>query len=105
MVLRRAYTGLVADPGVHQSDQGLGLGPRAVLVPIKAFHEAKGRLDLALSAPERAALARAMAARVLDACGPLPVAVVCDDNDVADWARHRGALVVWEPGRGLNGAV
>ncbi len=105
MVLLRAYTGLVADPGVHQSDQGLGLGPRAVLVPIKAFHEAKGRLDLALSAPERAALARAMAARVLDACGPLPVAVVCDDNDVADWARHRGALVVWEPGRGLTGAV
>ncbi len=105
MVLLRAYTGLVADPGVHQSDQGLGLGPRAVLVPIKAFHEAKGRLDLALSGPERAALARAMAARVLDACGQLPVAVVCDDNDVADWARHRGALVVWEPGRGLNGAV
>jgi 2-phospho-L-lactate guanylyltransferase len=46
-----------------------------------------------------------MAARVLDAARPLPVAVVCDDNDVADWARARGALVVWEPGRGLNGAV
>ena len=46
-----------------------------------------------------------MAARVLDAAAPLPVAVVCDDNDVADWARERGALVVWEPGRGLNGAV
>ena len=36
---------------------------------------------------------------------PLPVAVVCDDTVVADWARRLGALVVWEPGRGLNGAV
>ena len=30
---------------------------------------------------------------------------MCDDTDVAEWARARGALVVWEPGRGLNGAV
>jgi len=95
----------VADSGVHQPDRALGLGPRAVLVPIKAFHEAKRRLDRALTAPERAALARAMAQQVLDAAHPLPVVVVCDDNDVADWARDRGALVVWEPGRGLNGAV
>jgi len=95
----------VADSGAFPSDRGLGLGPRAVLVPIKAFHEAKRRLDHALSAPERAALARAMAQRVLDAAHPLPVVVVCDDLDVADWARERGALVVWEPGRGLNGAV
>ena len=95
----------MAHPGVHQPDRGLGLGARAVLVPIKAFHEAKRRLDHTLSASERSELARAMAARVLDAAAPLPVAVVCDDNDVADWARERGALVVWEPGRGLNGAV
>ncbi len=100
-----AYTGCVADPREHHPNRGLGLGPRAVLVPIKAFHEAKRRLDHALSAPERAELARAMAQRVLDAAHPLPVVVVCDDNDVADWARERGALVVWEPGRGLNGAV
>lgn len=46
-----------------------------------------------------------MADRVLDAARPLPVAVVCDATDVAEWARSRGALVVWEPGRGLNGAV
>ena len=95
----------MADPGQHLASPDLGLGPRAVLVPIKAFHEAKRRLDHALTAPERVALARAMAERVLDAARPLPVAVVCDDNDVADWARERGALVVWEPGRGLNGAV
>ena len=46
-----------------------------------------------------------MADRVVGAAHPLPVAVVCDDTDVAEWARARGALVVWEPGRGLNGAV
>jgi 2-phospho-L-lactate guanylyltransferase len=46
-----------------------------------------------------------MADRVLAASSPLPVAVVCDDTEVATWARDGGALVVWEPGRGLNGAV
>ncbi len=76
-----------------------------VLVPVKAFGEAKRRLDQALGRAERVALARAMADRVLGAAAPLPVAVVCDDNEVAAWARERGALVVWEPGRGLNGAV
>jgi 2-phospho-L-lactate/phosphoenolpyruvate guanylyltransferase len=81
------------------------MGPRAVLVPVKAFDQAKRRLHLALSEPERANLSRAMADRVVTASHPLPVAVVCDDNDVAEWARARGALVIWEPGRGLNGAV
>ena len=81
------------------------MGARAVLVPVKAFDQAKRRLHLALSDPERADLSRAMADRVLAAARPLPVAVVCDDNEVAEWARARGALVIWEPGRGLNGAV
>jgi 2-phospho-L-lactate guanylyltransferase len=30
---------------------------------------------------------------------------VCDDAEVAAWARDLGALVVWEPERGLNRAV
>ena len=46
-----------------------------------------------------------MAERVIGAAGTSPVAVVCDDRDVAGWARSLGALVIWEPGRGLNGAV
>jgi 2-phospho-L-lactate guanylyltransferase len=46
-----------------------------------------------------------MATRVVRSAGTLPVAVVCDDRDVAAWARTLGALVIWEPGRGLNGAV
>ena len=81
------------------------LGRRAVLVPVKSFGDAKQRLGSALSDVDRAALVRRMAAGVLAAAAPLPFAVVCDDTEVADWARHHGALVIWEPGRGLNGAV
>jgi 2-phospho-L-lactate guanylyltransferase len=81
------------------------LGHDAVLVPVKAFRHAKLRLAPALSDPERAALAKKMAARVIASAAGLPVAVVCDDPEVAGWARHLGALVIWEPGRGLNGAV
>jgi 2-phospho-L-lactate guanylyltransferase len=81
------------------------LGRVAALVPVKAFSEAKVRLAPALPAAERAALARAMAEQVIAAARPLPTAVVCDDREVASWARDLGVLVVWEPGRGLNGAV
>jgi 2-phospho-L-lactate guanylyltransferase len=84
---------------------GSALGERAVLVPVKAFADAKRRLGSALGDTERMLLARRMAEHVLQAAAPLPVAVVCDDGAVADWAREQGALVVWEPGRGLNGAV
>jgi 2-phospho-L-lactate guanylyltransferase len=99
------YTVAVTAPDDRLHGDPLRIGPRAVLVPVKAFSQAKRRLHLALGEPERAELARAMADRVVSAAHPLPVAVVCDDNEVAEWARTRGALVVWEPGRGLNGAV
>ncbi len=77
----------------------------AVLVPVKAFSRAKLRLAAALAPSERQALVRSMAAQVLAAARPLPVAVVCDDDSVAAWAREHGAEVVWTPGLGLNGAV
>lgn len=77
----------------------------AVLVPVKSFGEAKLRLAPALDASDRADLARAMATHVVTSAAPLPTAVVCDDADVAAWARDLGALVVWEPERGLNRAV
>lgn len=81
------------------------LGDQAVLVPVKAFAEAKRRLGPALSDGDRRDLVRHMAARVLAAASPLPVAVVCDHPEVAQWAREHDALVIWEPGRGLNIAV
>ncbi len=83
----------------------LRLGSRAVLVPVKAFSDAKVRLAAALTPPDRAMLARSMAERVIAAGRGLPVAVVCDDREVATWARGLGALVIWEPGQGLNRAV
>jgi 2-phospho-L-lactate guanylyltransferase len=46
-----------------------------------------------------------MAAHVLKAAGPLPVVVVCDDEEVAAWAEDLGARALREPGLGLNGAV
>ncbi len=81
------------------------VGSEAVLIPVKAFHQAKRRLDPVLSEPDRERLVRTMAAHVVAACAPLPVAVVCDDEAVASWAADLGAIVLWEPGQGLNGAV
>jgi 2-phospho-L-lactate guanylyltransferase len=84
---------------------GPRLGPVAVLVPVKSFGEAKLRLAPALPPVGRKELARAMATHVVRSSRPLPVAVVCDDLEVAGWARDLGALVIWEPERGLNRAV
>ncbi len=77
----------------------------AVLVPVKAFSAAKVRLAATLEPATRAELARAMATRVLRAAAPLPVAVVCDDEEVRAWAERQGAEAIWTPGLGLNGAV
>lgn len=77
----------------------------ALLVPVKAFAAAKVRLAGIMDPGDRARLARALADGVLSAACGLPVAVVCDDAAVADWATGRGALVIWTPARGLNAAV
>lgn len=76
-----------------------------VVVPVKAFADAKARLASVLSAPDRATLARTMAERVVAAAAPLAVCVACDDRGVAAWAEDLGATVEWTPGLGLNGAV
>jgi len=76
-----------------------------VLLPIKAFGDAKHRLSPVLDGPQRAALARELASRVVRAARDLPVVVVCDDDDVVTWAEAIGAAVLWCPGVGLNGAV
>jgi 2-phospho-L-lactate guanylyltransferase len=95
----------VLPPSVGRPRTDPPLGPEAVLVPVKAFHQAKRRLGAALVEEERVRLVRAMATHVVSACAPLPVAVVCDDEDVAHWAVDLGATVMWEPRKGLNGAV
>jgi 2-phospho-L-lactate guanylyltransferase len=81
------------------------LGPEVVLIPVKGFSQAKRRLGASLTDRQRVDLVRSMAAHVVSASAPLPVAVVCDDAEVAAWATGLGATVMWEPGQGLNGAV
>jgi 2-phospho-L-lactate/phosphoenolpyruvate guanylyltransferase len=76
-----------------------------VLVPVKAFTNAKARLAEVLSGGDRERLARWTAARVLAAAGELPTYVACDDEQVAEWAAEHGATVLWHPGEGLNAAV
>ena len=77
----------------------------AVLIPVKAFSDAKARLAEALNPVERSELARSMATTVVLAAKSIPVWVVCDDDAVRDWALLVGAEVLWKPERGLNGAV
>lgn len=77
----------------------------AVLVPVKAFTEAKQRLSDVLSPADRRRLARHLAERVLAATEHVPVFVVCDDGEVRDWAQEHGASALWTAELGLNGAV
>jgi 2-phospho-L-lactate guanylyltransferase len=83
----------------------VGATTTAVLVPVKAFAQAKQRLARTLAPAARVELAMAMAATVLQAARGLRTAVVCDDEDVRAWAESQGAESIWTPGLGLNGAV
>jgi len=76
-----------------------------VLVPVKAFADAKQRLGGRLDASGRVRLAREMAAVVLAAAAPMPVWVVTDDDDVTVWAFDHGAQVVRQRRHGLSAAV
>jgi 2-phospho-L-lactate/phosphoenolpyruvate guanylyltransferase len=77
----------------------------AVLVPVKRFSAAKGRLAGVLTEHDRAQLAEWMASRVLEVVAEIPTFVACDDDQVATWAERMGAQVIWGAGLGLNGAV
>lgn len=89
---------------VHCASMQLG-GALSVLIPVKAFSRAKARLAPSLDPLTRARLARSMAESVLRAADGLEVWVVCDDQEVADWADRHGAGIAWHPGTGLDGAV
>lgn len=77
----------------------------AAVIPVKAFAAAKLRLAPALAPDARRRLARSMAEHVIAAAAPMPVTIVCDDDEVASWATALGVLVEWTPGLGLDGAV
>jgi 2-phospho-L-lactate guanylyltransferase len=77
----------------------------AVLVPMKSFDNAKARLSGVLSPHLRGMFARWMADQVFNSARPLPLYVVCDDEEVAHFADTRACTVLWKPGLGLNAAV
>lgn len=92
------------------STPGIQLAPAAattgvVLIPVKAFGLAKGRLSDALTEAERARLAQQMATHLVQAQENTIVAICCDDEGVSDWATSVGATTIWCPGTDLNGAV
>lgn len=76
-----------------------------VLVPVKSFDLAKGRLSDRLDPGDRNRLARRMAAGVIAAARPLPTYVVCDSDLVADWAAEVGIGVLEVTATGLNPAM
>lgn len=76
-----------------------------MLVPVKAFSEAKQRLATVLNPDMRSRLAQWLAERVVRSVHPTPVFVVCDDHAVQSWADDLGATVLWTAQLGLNGAV
>ena len=77
----------------------------AVIIPVKSFSLAKGRLADTLNATEREKLARTCAENVVAAAQPLATYVVCNDDTVAKWAQALGATVVICETPGLDIAV
>jgi 2-phospho-L-lactate/phosphoenolpyruvate guanylyltransferase len=78
---------------------------QVVVVPIKRFADAKGRLAPHLDASQRIELARSMARHVLASVASERVAVVCDDPEVNSLAAEFGAEVIEDVGGGLNRAL
>ncbi len=76
-----------------------------VLVPVRSFDNAKSRLAHSLDPQARRALIRRMAETVVAAAHDLPVWVVTDDDEVADWAQALGSVSCAVGVSGLNPAV
>jgi 2-phospho-L-lactate guanylyltransferase len=77
----------------------------AVVIPIKAFEQAKDRLSSVLDADQRKHLARTTALGVIESVRPAAIFVVCDNPDVSQWATLHGVTVVHQSIAGLNAAV
>ena len=76
-----------------------------VVVPVKSFALAKQRLADHLDVDQRSSLARWCAERVLEAAQAFEVFVVCDSDDVEQWAAAHGVCTIRAAGTGLNPAV
>ena len=79
--------------------------PVSLVVPVRAFDDAKSRLADVLSPRERRDLARACAERVIGSIPGADVFVVCDDDEVARFANDLGATAIRVNVVGLNAAL
>jgi 2-phospho-L-lactate guanylyltransferase len=87
--------------------------PALLVLPIKAFDNAKGRLANVLGLDQRIRLARECASRVAHAaegCDILVVTGAVGDTavphpEILDWATHHGAACITQSEPGLNAAV
>jgi 2-phospho-L-lactate guanylyltransferase len=78
----------------------------ALVVPLKSFGNAKGRLASILAPDQRERLSRECAERVVNAAGDVHVVIVSDrGTDVTDWAARRGLTCIAQTSPGLNGAA
>ncbi len=78
----------------------------ALVVPLKSFANAKGRLASILDPEQRERLSRACAERVVGAAGDVRVVIVSDQGtDVSEWADVRGLTCITQTSPGLNGAA
>ena len=94
-----------ASAGTRAAPVDALLGPEVVLIPVKAFHQAKRRLGSALADPERIGSSvpwrHTSWRRAYRSPSPWSVTT----RAWRDGRRSSGATVMWEPGQGLNGAV
>lgn len=77
----------------------------AVIIPVKSFTVAKGRLADTLTPAERHSLALLCANTVMSAARDFTTYVACSDPDVEQWAVQHGARVVHCAVPGLDNAV
>ncbi|MFM1751585.1 MAG: hypothetical protein RL119_547, partial [Actinomycetota bacterium] len=80
-------------------------GSRVVLVPIRSFADAKSRLSSVLNADQRQRLAEKSAERVIQSAGMSRTLVVCDDQNVANWAHRIGVKTLQVSAVGLNASL
>ena len=92
--------------GPHRASDAINRGfERLVLIPLRSFAHAKSRLSPVLSPDQRQRLAEKCAERVLTYSRSYRSLVVCDDPEVARWARHHGVGVLMVTSKGLNASL
>jgi len=77
----------------------------ALIVPVRGFDDAKSRLSSVLNPTQRRALAQNCARAVLTRSASCSRFVVCDNEEVAQWARSCDATPIRVTSRGLNDSL